>query len=331
MRRNVKRQRTETRSIRSSVQILLTVSGIVFLLAGLVLAASGASVSSAVGSVTDRFDDSDQPADDGVESSDDSAADAGSGNETDETSGENDESGDGTATDGGDDNDGGNESTADGGGSTDSDDGETDEDRSDGDTDGSETDGDSDGTSGDGDDGPHTLTVTVEDRDGNPVDGATVSHNATVDDGQTTGGNGEATWEVENGTYAVSANADGYLSAEDSVAIDGGNASLTLPLEEERDGSGTADSSDDGSTVTFVVADGTGEPLDNATVALEREPLSLQGKERKTVDRNSEVDFEREDGEYTFTVIVDGTESDERTVDVDGDTRRRVTAETTDG
>ncbi|GAB7119125.1 hypothetical protein JCM9743_15880 [Natrinema sp. JCM 9743] len=307
---------------------MLTVSGIVFLLAGLVLAASGASVSSAVGSVTDRFDDSDQPADDGIEPSDDSAADAGSGNETDETSGENDESGDGTVTDGEGDNGDSDESTADGGESTDSDDGETDGDRSDGDTDGNETDGDSDGGSGDGDDGPHTVTVTVEDRDGNAIAGANVSHNGTVGNGQTTDGNGEVAWEVENGTYAVSANADGYLSAEDSVDIDGGNASLTLTLEEERDGSGTDDSSDDGSTVTFVVEDGNGEPLDNATVALERESPSLQGNERKTVDRNGEVDFEREDDEYTFTVIVDGTESDERTVDVDGDTRRRVTATT---
>ncbi|WP_049888392.1 MULTISPECIES: carboxypeptidase-like regulatory domain-containing protein [unclassified Natrinema] len=324
MRRNVQRQRTETRSIRSSVQILLTVSGIVFLLAGLVLAASGASVSSAVGSVTDRFDDSQQPADDDIESSADSAADAGSGNETDETSGENDESGDGTAADGGGDNGGSD-------GSTDSGDGETDGDRSDGNTDDSGTDGGSDGTSGDGDDGPHTVTVTVEDRAGNAIAGANVSHNGTVGAGRTTDENGEVAWKVENGTYTVSANADGYLSAEDSVDIDGGNASLTLTLEAERDESGTDDSSDDGSTVTFAVEDGSGEPLDNATVALEREPLSLQGKERKTVDRNGEVDFEREDGEYTFTVIGDGTESDERTVDVDGDTRRRVTVATTDG
>lgn len=321
MRRNVQRQQTETRSIQHSVQILLTVSGIVFLLAGLVLAASGASVSSAMGSVTDRFDDADQPADDDIESSDGDAADADSGTETDDSGGE---SGDGGSTDGGDDSDGGGDSNTDGGNSSDTDGGA-------GDADGDDSDG-GDENSSDGDDGLHTLTVTVEDQDGNTVEGADVSHNGSFSNEKTTGVNGEVEWEVGDGNYSVSADADGYQSAEDSVEIDGGDEPLTLTLEETTDGSGDADSSDDNSTVTFAVQDQNGDPLDNATVALDREPLgSLQGKERKTVDQDGEVDFERENGEYSFTVTVDGTESDERTIDVDGDTRQPVTYETTDG
>jgi len=55
------------------------------------------------------------------------------------------------------------------------------------------------------------------------------------------------------------------------------------------------------------------------------------GKEEKTVDENGEVEFERENGEYSYTVAVDGNESDEYTVEVDGDTRQVVTYEMTDG
>ncbi|WP_222919693.1 carboxypeptidase regulatory-like domain-containing protein [Natrinema sp. SYSU A 869] len=349
MRRNVQEQQTETRSIQSGVQILLTVSGIVFLLAGLVLAASGASVSSAIGSVTDRFDDSDQPADDDIDSSDGDAADAGSGNETEDTSGDSGDSGDGSTTDGGDNSDGGGDSNNDGGDGSNSDDGDgdTNGDSSDGDTDGGGTDGDdsdggNDGNSSDseenssnGDDGPHTLTVTVEDQDGNTIEGADVSHDEPFSDEKTTGGNGEVKWEVENGNYSVSANADGYQSAEDSVEIDGSDKSLTLTLEEEDDSSGGGGfggggSNDDSNPVTFIVEDQNGNPLDNATVALEQQSL-FQGKEKKSVDQDGEVDFERENGEYSFTVTVDGNESDEQTIEVDGDTRQRVTYETTDG
>ncbi|PCR89629.1 carboxypeptidase regulatory-like domain-containing protein [Natrinema ejinorense] len=314
MRRNVQGQRTKTRSIQRSVQVLLTVSGIVFLLAGLVLAASGASVGSAIGSVTDRFDGSNQPADDGIDSSDGDATDVGSGNETDDTSGESSDSDDGATADARD------------GSDSDDDGDDTDGDDSDGD-DGNSSDG-GDGNSSDGGDGPHSLTVTVEDQDGNTIEGATVSHNESFGDEKTTSGDGEVEWEVENGTYSVSANADGYQSAEDSVEIDGGDEPLTLRLEAEAGN----DSSDDGNTVTFVVEDQNGDTLDNATVALERETLGgIRGKEEKPVDQDGEVDFERENGEYSFTVTVDGNESNEQTVDVDGDTRQPVTYETTDG
>ncbi|PGF15191.1 hypothetical protein CP556_03000 [Natrinema sp. CBA1119] len=327
MSRNTQQHGTKTRSIQRSVQVLLTISGIVFLLAGLVLAASGASVSSAIGSVTDRFDDSSQPADD-IDSSDGDAADAGSGNETDDTDGSDGDTGD--SGDG--DTDSGDSDTGDGG-----DDSDGDGDSDDGNTDGDDSDGGDNGDSNDGDDRTHALTVSVIDQDGNAIDGADVSLDDASSDEKTTGGDGEVEWEVEDGTYSVTANTDGYQSAEDSVEIDGDDESIELTLEEEDDSSDDGDgsdgdeSSDDSSTVTFIVQDQNGDTLDNATVALERETFGdVRGKEEKTVDQNGEVDFERENGEYSLTVTVDGNESEEQTVEFDGDDTMRLEYEIAD-
>ncbi|MFC6767225.1 carboxypeptidase regulatory-like domain-containing protein [Natrinema soli] len=348
MRRNTQQHGTESRSIQRSVQVVLTISGIVFLLAGLILAASGASVSSAIGSVTDRFDDSSQPADD-IDSSNGDAADGGSsGNETDDTDGGDSDTGDSGDSDTGDsgdsdtgDGDTGDGDTGDGGDGDTGDGGDGDGDSDDGNTDGDDSDGGDNGDSSD-DDGTHALTVSVVDQDGNAVDGADVSLDDFSSDEKTTGGDGEVEWEVEDGTYGVTANADGYQSAEDNVEIDGDDESIELTLEEEDngsgndDGSGDDDSSDDGSsdgssTMTFVVEDQNGNTLDNATVALEREMFGeIRGKEEKTVDQNGEVDFERENGDYALTVTVDGTESEEQTITFDGDDRMVLEYETTD-
>jgi len=133
------------------------------------------------------------------------------------------------------------------------------------------------------------LTVSVVDQDGNAVDGADVSLNDSVSDEKTTGGDGEVEWEVEDGTYSVTANADGYQSAEDSVEIDGSDESIELTLEEESDDSGDDNSGDDDSsdgtnTVTFAVEDRNGDPLENATVSLEQNSL-FGGKRRKPSTR----------------------------------------------
>lgn len=339
MRRNTQQHGTESRSIQRSVQVVLTISGIVFLLAGLILAASGASVSSAIGSVTDRFDDSSQPADD-IDSSNGDAADGGSsGNETDDTDGGNSDTGDNGGGDTGD-GDAGDGNTGDGSDGDTGDGGDGDGDSDDGNTDGDDSDGGDNGDSSD-DDGTHALTVSVVDQDGNAVDGADVSLDDFSSDEKTTGGDGEVEWEVEDGTYGVTANADGYQSAEDNVEIDGDDESIELTLEEEDNGSGDDDSDDDdssddgssdgSSTMTFVVEDQNGNTLDNATVALEREMFGeIRGKEEKTVDQNGEVDFERENGDYALTVTVDGTESEEQTITFDGDDRMVLEYETTD-
>lgn len=282
MRRNARRQRTKSRSIQSSVQILLTVSGLVFLLAGLLLAASGASVSSAVGSVSDRWDDSQRPTEDDVEPANDDSADADGSNETDGGGDDGDEP---AETDGSDDEtDGGNESES------------------------------------DTDDQTHALTVITETQDGEQIDDATVSvTGGSANEVQTVGGNGEATFELEDGEFTITADADGYNATETAVRIDGEDDAVTLTLE-ERDSTddGTGDDSDGPYTLAVTVEDQDGNSIDNATVEIEDEDEFLSSGEEKDVDDDGEVEFERDDGVYTITATAAGYASTEETVEIDG-------------
>ncbi|QCS43253.1 Ig-like domain-containing protein [Natrinema versiforme] len=305
MRSNAKRKRTETRSIQSSVQILLTVSGIVFLLAGLVLAASGASISGAVGSVTDRWDGSAQPAGDDADQVTDDTGGADSGDGANGTSG-----GDEPAeTDGGD-------------GGTDA---------------GNESDGSAD--DGDTGDETHVLTAVVETQDGDTLDNATVTVSGA---GTTTesgvGQNGEADFERANGDYTVTADADGYRTAETTVGIDGDDATVPLTLEERSDSDGSggdSDESDDSNstddddsddsdgpyTLAVTVEDQNGSAVDTATVELEDDSGIIASSEEKAVDDDGEVEFERESEEYTVIATADGYSETERTVEIDGSDR----------
>ncbi|MGQ3412206.1 DUF3869 domain-containing protein [Natrinema sp. LN54] len=302
MRSNAKRKRTETRSIQSSVQILLTVSGIVFLLAGLVLAASGASISGAVGSVTDRWDGSAQPAGDDADQVTDDTGGADGGDGANGTSG-----GDEPAeTDGGD-------------GGTDA---------------GNESDGSAD----DGDE-THVLTAVVETQDGDTLDNATVTvsgEGTTTESG--VGQNGEADFERANGDYTVTADADGYRTAETTVRIDGDDATVPLTLEERSDSDGSggdSDESDDSNstddddsddsdgpyTLAVTVEDQNGSAVDTATVELEDDSGIIASSEEKAVDDDGEVEFERESEEYTVIATADGYSETERTVEIDGSDR----------
>lgn len=292
MRHTAQQRQTKTRSIQRSVQILLTVSGIVFLLAGIVLAASGASVGGALGSVSDRFDDSAQPAD-GGDSTDDGSADGG--NATDGTGSGNDTAG-------------GSANETDGTGGGEADDG------------GGETDG-GDGTDTGGDQ-RHALTATVETQSGDPIDNATV----TVDPGSASStsksvdGSGEAEFSLENGEYTVTANAGGYQSTEATVRVDGSNETVTLTLEQQNTGGGSgSNGSDEGPhTLAVTVVDGNGTALSNATVELQDGSGLFASSETKDVNNRGTASFERENGEYTVIADADGYRSKEATVRIDG-------------
>ncbi len=297
MRRNVRRRQTKTRSIQRSVQLLLIFSGIAFLLAGLVLAASGASVSSAFGAVNDRLDDSSQPADDGAGSTDGDAANGG--NESPGGTNETDGGGENSGSDGG----GTGSDTVDSGG----------------DDTGSEN--DSESTSGDE---THVLTAVVETGNGQPIDNATVTvdNGGSSSDERAVDGTGEAEFERTNGEYTVTANADGYESAERTVQLDGADETVTLTLNERSDTGGGDDgggSNDDGThSLAVTVADQNGSPITNATVELRDESGLFASSETKAVGGNGTAVFERENGEYTIVASADGYGTAERTVQLDG-------------
>ena len=83
----------------------------------------------------------------------------------------------------------------------------------------------------------HTLTTTVTDATGDPLDGASVSI-VTYDGGEdvasaTADENGQATFDLEDGSYEVIASHDGYAQPSDNrlVEIDGEDATFEVALE----------------------------------------------------------------------------------------------------
>ncbi|WP_254763805.1 carboxypeptidase regulatory-like domain-containing protein [Natrinema marinum] len=297
MRRNVRRRQTKTRSLQRSVQVLLILSGIAFLLAGLVLAASGASITSAFGAVDDRMGGSDQSADDG------STGESAGGNES---TGANESGGDGAGSgsgqNGGDDSgDTGNETAGSGGDGT-----------------GGEDDGD--GTT---EVETHVLTTVVETQTGQPVTNATVTLDSGADSSQqrSVDDTGAAEFDRENGQYTVTATADGYETTERTVQIDGADRTVTLTLTERSDSGGgdNGGDSDDGThSLAVSVASENGSPITNATVELRDESGLFASSETKTVGGNGTAVFERENGGYTIVATADGYETTRRTVQLDG-------------
>jgi len=327
MRRNAQHSRTETRSIQRSVQILLTVCGIVFLLAGLVLAASGASVSSAVGSVSDRLDDAQQPADDGGDTADSNSV--GDGDATDGTGGTANETEETDGTDSTDTQTDGTDSTdtqADSSDSTDT--------QADG-TDSTNSDGSNETTT----DESHVLTAVVESQNGDVIDNATV----TVDPGSASNvsksvdENGETEFVLEDGEYAVTADADGYKTTENSVQVDGADQTITLTLEQQTQADSDTDDSDGAHTLAVTVKDENGTAIENATVEVAEDTVILGSskKETKEVNDDGEATFELEDGEYAVTANADGytfAEPKPRPVTIDGgDESITLTLESKDG
>jgi len=323
MRRNAQHHRTETRSIQRSVQILLTVCGIAFLLAGMVLAVSGASVSSAVGSVSDRIDDAQQPTDGGVDAADSESADDGGTTDTEAASGtanetETTDDADNTDTPTGETDD--TDSQTDGSDSTGT---QTDDtDNTDSQTDGTDsTDTEDGGNESGSTDESRVLTTVVESQNGDAIDNATVSVDTGSDSSvsQSVDGNGETEFVLEDGEYTITADADGYQPSETTVQIDGADETVTLTLEQQTQaGSGTDDSGGK-HTLAVTVKDENGTAVENATVEVAADSSFLGSSDTKQVGDDGVATFERSDGTYTVSADADGYRFAERTVTIDGD------------
>lgn len=329
MSRNARRE-NKTRSIQTSVQVLLVVVGVGLLVTGLALAASGTSVDEAVDSISDEWGDQGstetgsetQTSADGGDGSggagDDEAADdsqdGDGGDGTDESDGASDDGSSGDSeTDAGDESDDGEDNET--GAGNESDDGTGNE---------SETGTDDETTESDE---THALTVLVEDEDGEPLENATVAVDSTTDfssgNETATDDDGEAAFNLTDGEYEITASADGYEDAEDTVEIDGDDEEITLTLEtsdEATDGTGN-DNNDDGEqyrTLTAFVVDEDGEPLEDATVEIQEPGLFGDSDDGETGD-DGKVEFAVQDGEYEVTAAADGYDEAETTVEIDGD------------
>ena len=112
----------------------------------------------------------------------------------------------------------------------------------------------------------YQLTVSVTDDSGILIEGADVIVNS---DTQTTDANGEAIFDLTNGTYGIEVDeAVGYFNEYDSVTISGADASIVLELEDydesEAEGeSASIAASDEGNDLTFAY---TQDTWDSGTV-----------------------------------------------------------------
>ena len=97
-------------------------------------------------------------------------------------------------------------------------------------------------------DAPPTYTVDfiVEDSEGTAISGATVEIDGT--DG--------ATQDLPDGTYTITASADGYDTLNKDFTVDGADKTVTVTLLEEY-------------TVDVIVEDSAGTAIDNATITID--------------------------------------------------------------
>lgn len=305
MRRYEQQRNAETRSIQTGVQLLLIAIGVLFLVSGLVLTASGSTIGATIGSFAD-----DSPADDSplgdteTEGTDDDTERDDDGSDRDETGGD---------EDGGDDSD-----ESDGADDGDADEGDDNGDESD---DGSDAD-DPDGSDDDALEATHNLSVLVEDDGGGPIENATVTLEGDSDQETDVDEDGEAVFDVEEGEYTVTVEADGYDGDEADVELDGDDEEITLVLEAVSSDDDAEANDDEGErTLTVLVEDDEGDPVENTTVTLE-ESDSLGffgGAEETESDEDGEATFDVQDGEYSVAADAEGYERDEVDVEIDGE------------
>ncbi|QLG50768.1 carboxypeptidase regulatory-like domain-containing protein [Natrinema halophilum] len=287
-------QRANTRSLSSSVQVLLIIFGVVFLVAGVTLAVGGVSVSGTIGSLTDALSDSDSPDDTGGTG----GAGSGDSDDGDPTSNESDDNNDDPAT---------NESDGDTDPPSNESDDNNDDDNNDDDNNDDDNNDDDNNDDDNNDDETHTLTVEVVDQDGDPVPGADVTVTSGSGDSETgeTGMDGEAEFIGPNGDYTISATAEGYTPGTGNAKIDDGDESTEVTLEEEE-----AETYSIGGTVTNE----SDEPIDSATVTITGNGVD----EEVTVDDDGSFEKENlEKGEYTVTANADGYQENSEPVTIE--------------
>ncbi|WP_336342594.1 carboxypeptidase-like regulatory domain-containing protein [Halalkalicoccus ordinarius] len=150
-----------------------------------------------------------------------------------------------------------------------------------------------DGDAGD-DDAPYgTLTATVEDSDGETVEGVEVIgigpegeiHSATTD------ANGQATFDLSDGKYTYYVSTDGteYAdSSEEEITMDGSDQSITLTVQ--------ADNDDETNTLTVNLAN---DDVDGVEIEVWRAVSGDGDSNRVTKEsENGQATFEREPGHY---------------------------------
>lgn len=149
----------------------------------------------------------------------------------------------------------------------------------------------------------HTLTVTVTDATGDPVENASVSvvtydGGADVADG-TTDENGEVIFDLEDGSYELAVSADELMQPSDQrlVEINGEDTTAEVQLQETGGG-------DDTATGIVRVVNSNGDPIEGEPVKI-TPPATVteRATEIEYTDENGEVVIELAAGEPTDVVM----------------------------
>lgn len=175
---------------------------------------------------------------------------------------------------------------------------------------------DSDDVGSDGGDATHTLALTVQGEDGEPVEGtgvAAIDDGGRVADDGTTDAGGLVELELQDGTYGLAFDAEGYEYPDGSeVVVDGADAERTIELRSVDDGS-----SAHALSVNLIDA-GTGEALDGEVTA-----RAADGGARTVTTEDGTATFEVAAGEYHLGADVEGYHefhADEHSIEVTDET-----------
>jgi gliding motility-associated-like protein len=153
----------------------------------------------------------------------------------------------------------------------------------------------------------YTITITVVDENGDPIEGATVTINGVT---YTTDENGQVTVTLPDGTYNYTVVADGYHNNGGTIIVDGEDVDETITMITETH------------TITITVVDENGDPIEGATVTINGETY--------TTDENGQVTVTLPDGTYNYTVVAEGYHNNGGTITVEGDDVDEIVTMTTE-
>ncbi|HEY6157905.1 MAG TPA: Ig-like domain-containing protein, partial [Gemmatimonadales bacterium] len=181
--------------------------------------------------------------------------------------------------------------------------------------------------------GSSTITVTVRDANGNPIQGATVTLAVTPAGGSTltqpvgtTDASGQITGSLSStaaGTKTLTAMVNGTLTVTQTatVTVNPAGASATQSLVAASPATITASSGSSASTITVTVKDPNGNPVSGATVTLAASPVTgiTLTQPAGTTNTSGQITGALSStaaGTKTVTAIVNGTVTVTQTADV---------------
>lgn len=144
----------------------------------------------------------------------------------------------------------------------------------------------------------NTVSGTVTDSDGKAIDGATVTVEETGDS-TTTDSNGQYSFNLDDGTYTITASETGYNDNSETVTVSGSDVTgVDITLY--------------GDFVSGTVLDPNGDPVDGATIETNQSARST------TSDANGNYEIELLHGTHTLTANKSGYEDGINEVSLSG-------------